>query len=187
MKFILNKNNHRQIYKKIKNQKPRKLSIFLEGNFFSANNPVSVLKNVVDFAIQENADLEIYNVPFCLIPGYKRYLKLEKAAKFKKIDKCRVCQFADQCPGIKQSYLPSIEKLIKPVVRGLTDLERCMIEILSIENGISTERILKLAEEIDVCASCSSGGEVFRVADQLIRKKLVRRELKKGKYFWWLN
>ncbi len=118
--------------------------------------------------------------------GYKKYLVFDKNEDFIRLNQCGSCQFFKECPGTLNDYLPFLENLINPIVRGFTDLEKCMLKILNIENGISTERVLKLAKKIKICASCTSEGEVFRVTDRLIEKNLIKKEFKNGKYMWSL-
>lgn len=190
MKITLGKKNYRQAFAEIRKKKPAKLSIHIKDSLFSLSNPIAVLKDIADFAIQEGVGLTIWDIPFCLMPGYKSYIKFDKKLRSKKSEICNGCQLFNECGGVGEKVSKLIINLINPITqaaRGLTDLEKCMLKILSIENGISTERVLKLAEEIDICASCSSGGEVFRVADQLIKKKLIKREFKNGQYVWRLN
>jgi len=185
MKIVLSKKNHREIFKKVKANKPSNLSIKTAENFFSLPNFSSIFREIADFAIEKDINLEIYNIPLCFMLGYKRYFRFDKNQKFAKIEKCNFCRFAGECRGIAKNRIPILEPLINPIQReDFTDLEKCMLKILNIENGISTERVLELAKKIKICASCTSEGEVFRVADRLIERGLIKREFKDGKYIW---
>jgi len=70
--------------------------------------------------------------------------------------------------------------------RPLTDLEKCLILILKTENNISSKRVLILAKKIKMCATCSDRSEVFFIGEKLSKRNLVKKELKKGEYFWSL-
>ena len=189
MKVFLNKKNYLKVYRNLKNKKIDKLSILSEKDFFSLteSNPIFELKKIADFCIEKDIDLKIYNIPICFMLGYKRYLVFDKNQDFIKLNQCGPCQFLKECPGVIKIHHPVLEKLIKPIVRGFTDLEKCMLKILSIGNGISTERVLELAKKIKICASCTSEGEVFRVADRLIEKGFIKRDFRGGKYIWSLT
>lgn len=186
MQLILGKKNYQRSYFIIKNKRLKNLSIGAREDFFSLPDFPSVFRKIADFCIGEDIDLKIYNIPFCFMLGYKRYLRFDKNKKFVKLDKCKSCLFFQECPGIIKNDISFLGGLIVPVQRGLTDLEKCMLKIINIENGIPTERVLKLAKRIKICASCTSEGEVFRVTDRLIKQGIIKREFKKGKYIWSL-
>lgn len=186
MKLIVDKKNHRNICQKIKRKKIRDLSIEVRKDFFSSLKTILSLKRIADFCIENDINLQINNIPMCFMLGYKKYLVFDKNKMFIKLNQCGSCQFSKECPGILKGYSVILKNKIKPILRGFTDLERCMLKILNIENGISTERVLKMTKGIKICASCTSEGEVFRVADRLIDKKLIKREFKNGSYVWFL-
>lgn len=71
--------------------------------------------------------------------------------------------------------------------RPLTDLEKCLILILKTENSIPSKRILMLAKKFKICAACSDRSEVFFIGEKLSKRNLVKKELKKGEYFWSLT
>ncbi len=187
MKIILTSKNYFEAANKAKSLESSKLLLITAGkSFFSLPDFSQILRGIADLAIEKDINFKIYNIPFCFVLGYKRYLVLDKKKKFIKTDKCKECQLSKECPGILKDYLAALKNKIKPIKRGFTDLEKCMLKILNIENGISTERVLKLAKKIKICASCTSEGEVFRVTDRLIEKNLIKKEFKNGKYMWSL-
>jgi len=71
--------------------------------------------------------------------------------------------------------------------RPLTDLEKCLLLILKTEDNISSQRVLKLAKKIKICAACSDRSEVFFTGERLFKKALVKREFKGNEYFWSLT
>lgn len=71
--------------------------------------------------------------------------------------------------------------------RPLTDLEKCMLIILKTKNNISSTEALKLARKFKICAACSDRSEVFFIGEKLIKKGLIKRELKVSEYFWELT
>lgn len=71
--------------------------------------------------------------------------------------------------------------------RPLTDLEKCLLLILKAENNISSQKVLKLAKKIKLCATCSDRSEIFFIGEKLSKKKLVKKEFIKNKYFWSLT
>lgn len=44
-----------------------------------------------------------------------------------------------------------------------------------------------LAKKIKMCATCSDRSEVFFIGEKLSKRNLVKKELKKGEYFWSLT
>jgi len=71
--------------------------------------------------------------------------------------------------------------------RPLTDMEKCLLLILKIENNISSQKILKLAQNIKLCATCSDRREVFSTGERLLNKGLIERKLVGNKYLWNLS
>lgn len=71
--------------------------------------------------------------------------------------------------------------------RPLTDLEKCMLLILKTKNNIKSDEVLRLAKKFKICAACSDRSEVFFIGEKLIKKSLVKRELRNKVYFWRLT
>jgi hypothetical protein len=71
--------------------------------------------------------------------------------------------------------------------RPLTDMEKCLLLILRTENNISSQRVLKLAQKIKLCAACSDRSEVFSTGEKLSKKGLVEKKLMGKEYFWSLS
>ncbi len=186
MPVLLNKKNYREFLKRLKKKRPSKLSIKLGLDFFSLPRFDLILRKIADFCIEQDMDFKIYDIPPCFLLGYRIYLIFSEKKIFVHPGECISCQFFEKCPGIIKNHSSILGPLIKPIRRGFTDLEKCMFKILNAENEISTERVLKLAKGIKICASCTSEGEVFRVADRLIEGGLIKKEFKKGKYVWSL-
>ncbi|MBU4142127.1 hypothetical protein KKE99_04635 [Patescibacteria group bacterium] len=84
------------------------------------------------------------------------------------------------------NYQKNLKLLIRTSAgtRPLTDLEKCLLLILKTENNISSKRILILAKKFKICAACSDRSEIFFIGEKLSKKNLVKKELKKGEYFW---
>ena len=150
---------------------------------------ISSLKEALDSLISKGIDFSIYNIPLCLLLGYKRYIRFDEDLRFKKNAQCKLCNYNKDCPGVSLEYYNTYGlDEIEPVGGGksLTDLERCMVKILETENNISTQRILELAKRFRICKGCSSGSHVLITGERLIKKKMVKRSFKRGIYFWSL-
>ena len=120
--------------------------------------------------------------------GYKRYIKFS-SRRFLKSPLCKRCPYTKECKGIFERYVSIYGwDEVKPpgVSLSFTDLERCMIKILTAENNIPTERVLELARRFSICKGCSSGSHVIATGNKLVKKRMVKRTFRKGKYFWSL-
>ena len=112
---------------------------------------------------------------------------------------CAACLFRNRCLGVDTNYLELFGwRGFKPVVKRprkpraapgrdyLTGLEKCFVEVLKKENGIPTARVLALARGLALCHDCRDGASVLTTGEALIKKGRVKRDFKKGKYFWRL-
>ena len=71
--------------------------------------------------------------------------------------------------------------------RPLTDMEKCFLLILKTKNNISSQRVLKLAQKIKLCAACSDRSEVFTTGEKLSKKGLIEMKFIGKEYFWSLS
>ncbi len=111
---------------------------------------------------------------------------------------CNKCIMNKRCRGVDKNYIDifgwkgfkSIKKGItnyKPVKKEyLTDNEKCLIEILKIENNIPIEKIIKLSKKIPLCYDCQDGNNIINAANKLANKNVISMEFKKGKYYFSL-
>ncbi|MBU2574729.1 MAG: radical SAM protein [Elusimicrobia bacterium] len=112
---------------------------------------------------------------------------------------CAACLFRRRCPGVDRHYLelfgwkgfrPVLKraklKQIKPEPGYLNGLEKCFMEVLKKQNNIPTTRVLALAMRLPLCHDCRDGSSVLATGETLIKKGLVKRDFKNGKYFWRL-
>ena len=146
------------------------------------------LKRAADGLISGGISFSLYDMPYCLMLGYKRYITFSSAT-FKKSAACKQCSYRRQCKGVLGSYhaqhgFGSIHAV------GLqtysTDLERCMLKILAVENKIATDRVLELTKRFSICKGCSSGAHVVITGEKLVKKGMVKKQFKKGVYIWSL-
>jgi hypothetical protein len=72
----------------------------------------------------------------------------------------------------------------KPEPGYLNSLEKCFMEVLNKQNGIPTARVLTLSRGLALCHDCKDGASVLSTGEALIKKGRVKRDFKKGKYFW---
>ena len=113
---------------------------------------------------------------------------------------CEACLFRKRCLGVDRNYLelfgwkgfkPILEtpgkKSLPPEPGYLSALEKCFIEVLKIADGISTARVLALARGLPLCHDCRDGSSVIVTGEALIKKGRVKRDFRKGKYFWSLK
>jgi hypothetical protein len=189
MQIFITKNNYKDLPRQIQRYKGNKKTIIKwEEPLPKFKDVIFNLEEISDRLIFRDIAFEIYNVPLCLMLGYKRYIRFDNS-KFKKIDACLRCNYTSECKGIFLKYytLYGADE-IKPIgiETYLTDLEKCMIKVLQTENNISSERILKIAKRFRICAGCSDGVHVLLTGEKLIKKKIAKRGYKNGKYFWSL-
>ena len=182
MKIELSGNNFKAALSALKKSKPAKVLIEAGDGLPASAAGIAALKNAADFCIERGIGLEIAGIPPCLAPGYARYLGGTRG-KVLACPAAERCFLKKNCPGIRAGYAGLIDHF-RPPERGFTDLERCMLEILSRKSGITTVQVLKAAKGIKICASCSNEGEVFRAAERLIRLGLVSKEYSGGSYIW---
>ncbi len=159
------------------------------------NVPPCFLKGYESLSI----GLENFNTLVTDPSGIKTDLD-ENADKAKvRIPLCRTCVFKKKCSGIDKNYIDiwglpkfiSQEKKKKTSALGekvfFSDNERCFIEILKSKVPASTAEVLKLAKNIILCRDCSDGNAVIVAAESLIKKKIVEKIFKKGRYYWTLK
>ena len=61
------------------------------------------------------------------------------------------------------------------------------LEVLKKEDRIPTSRVLEVAGGLALCQDCRDGSSVLVTGEALIKKGLISRKLKKGRYFWRLR
>jgi hypothetical protein len=143
---------------------------------------MAALREAADYCVAQGRSFCLAGLSPCLLPGYARYI----AARGGKTGPCprsAECFLAASCRGIPLSQAANAA-LFAPPRRGFTDLEKCMLAILSRRSGLTTAQVLKAARGIKICASCSNEGEVFRAAERLIRFGLVLKQYREGVYIW---
>lgn len=173
---------------------------------------VKHLKRAVDNAILKDIEVEVRDLPLCLLVGYKRYLdryqekeeyvfsnemvkKIEgvKASDKEKPGQCNICKYREDCPGIWSEYLSEVEeKEIMPITGKvvLTDNERCMVSILMEQEELSTKKILQLKSSSrfkDICAHCVGSDDVMVTGNNLREKDVVEKKMGESGYQWSLN
>ncbi len=143
--------------------------------------------------------------------GVKRDLDMTASAHTIKTDECKKCLYNDRCIGFDSSYarvygtseikaLTQIPERYDAGMRQengvgrfhdgqavLTDNEQCVLEVLKIENHVTTKKFLEIAEGIALCKDCKDENAVINAAETLIKMGLVERQFKKGKYIWSLK
>jgi len=190
MRILINQKNYKYLPRQIRkySKQNQKLIINWATHPPRFKDAIYFLQEATDRLILHNKKFEIYNVPLCLMLGYKRYIKFDKS-KFKKVGECLKCNYTKECRGIFLNYYTIYGRdEIKAIGWGsfLTDLEKCMIKILETENNISSERVLEIAKRFTICAGCSDGNHVLTTGQKLIKKGKVKRSFKKGVYYWTL-
>jgi hypothetical protein len=137
--------------------------------------------------------------------GEKRDLDMTAQSHTLKTEACQKCVYNDRCIGWDASYarvfgtdeikpLLEIPERYDAPTRGrpkhegragvLTDNEQCVLEVLKLENGITTKRFLALAEGLAICKDCKDENAVINAAETLIKMGAVERKFVKGKYLW---
>ncbi len=113
---------------------------------------------------------------------------------------CAACLFRDKCPGVDRRYLelfgwegfraltsPPVLKRLRPVPGYLSVAEKCFLEILRAGKTVSTGAVLAAAEDLPLCRNCRDNANILSAAGLLVKKGLIGRSLKGGKYFWRLK
>lgn len=190
MNVLVNRQNFDRLAGLVLKERPRskKITIKWGVDFPKFKDAIFFLQEAADRLISNDVPFEIYNVPLCLMVGYKKYIRFDES-KFKKTDRCLKCSYAGECKGVFLKYYTLYDaNEIGPVGMNtyLTDLEKCMVKVLQAENDISSERVLALAKRFRICAGCSDGNHVLMTGERLIKKGIVKRALKKGTYYWTL-
>ena len=123
-----------------------------------------------------------------------------------KTEACRSCVYNDRCIGFDASYakffgtgeiraLAAVPArydagVARPAHAGrtvLTDNESCVVEVLQVRDGVTTEQFLEIARSIPLCKDCKDENAVLNAAEVLIKMGRVAREFKGGKYLWSLT
>lgn len=111
---------------------------------------------------------------------------------------CKTCAFRRRCGGVDSNYIelfgwkgfaPAAKaqkrRTVKLLAGYLNSMEKCFMEILRLENGVSTARLLELAKTLPLCSDCKDGTGALTTGQALAKKHLVKREFKNGRYYWW--
>ncbi len=117
------------------------------------------------------------------------------------LKECDRCIYRKKCFGISKKYLekfkntklsPIIKKgNQKPTKRNLSKIylstsEKCFLKILDIKNNSSTKEVINIAKDIPLCMDCDNGVSVINAGESLIEKRLIKKKLSGGKYYWSL-
>jgi MoaA/NifB/PqqE/SkfB family radical SAM enzyme len=110
---------------------------------------------------------------------------------------CARCLLKTRCKGVDHNYLelfgwagikpalkPAKARRLAPVAGYLNAMEKCFMEALKLENGVSTARLLELARGLPLCHDCRDGASVLSTGAALEKRKLVKKEFKGGRYIW---
>lgn len=138
--------------------------------------------------------------------GEKRDLDETAQLHTVKTEDCARCVYNDRCIGFDKSYskvfgTEEIQPLLSVPERYdarsrkerhegrsvLTDNEACVLEVLKIKNGLTTDEFLEIAGGIPLCKDCKDENAVIVAAETLIKMGLVARKFEKGKYRWSLR
>ena len=68
-----------------------------------------------------------------------------------------------------------------------TNNEKCILELLRDGRPHSTAAVLRAAKGVPLCYDCADGANVMVTGTALVKKGLVKRAFKAGKYLWSLN
>ena len=117
-----------------------------------------------------------------------------------RLKECRACRLRQRCFGVDKRYFEFFPvssvypaKPVTPQKKAgrdkiyLNGMEKCFMEILKIESPVSTSRALELAKGLPLCHDCRDGAGVLSTGQILIKKGLVSREFKGGKYLWFMK
>lgn len=162
---------------------------FLDMDFRFSDHS-DIITDAIDSLIAQDIPIKILNLPFCFVLGYKRYCQHDNSDSLSQIGRCRHCRYGDRCRGADPGYIKKWGKEeIRPVVVTdiLSDMEKCLLKVLSAENDISSARVLEIAKGFNICSSCDDGTAVLISGQKLIDRGLVERTKIKGRYFWKLK
>jgi len=139
-----------------------------------------------------------FNTVVVAADGEKRDLDSAVAAARRQGPPCAHCFFAKKCRGVDGHYLEIFGwKGISPV-KGkpaparekagayFTNNEKCFLELLRGGKVLGTEAMLRAAKGVPLCYDCADGANVMITGSALVRKGLVNRAFKGGKYSWSL-
>lgn len=189
MNILITKGNYKDLPRLAgKNDKTGRIIIKWGNDIPRFSDLIFFLQEALDKLILKGIPFKLYNVPFCFMLGYKRYIGFDNS-KFQKNKECGVCAYNTGCKGVPFKYYKLYGSGgIKPVSINtyFTDLEKCMIKVLNSENNIPSERVLEIAKRFTICAGCSDGNHVLITGEKLVRKNIVKRTFKTGSYYWQL-
>lgn len=165
----------------------------LEGDVKALNLPPCLLPGHEDRAV----DLYKFNTVVASPYGETWDLDQNVARAKKQGPPCAACAFRRRCRGVDANYLelfgwkgfkPAAKTKHRPApaaVSGyLNSMEKCFMEVLNLENGIPTARLLELARKLPLCHDCRDGAGALATGQGLLRRRLVKRDFKAGRYFW---
>lgn len=140
-----------------------------------------------------------FNTVVVSADGEKRDLDSAVRAARRQGPPCARCFFEKKCSGVDSNYLERFGwKGISPVKERpaparaqagpyFTNNERCFLELLRGGKTRGTADLLRAAKGVPLCYDCTDGANVMITGASLVKKGLVKRAFKGGKYFWSLN
>jgi MoaA/NifB/PqqE/SkfB family radical SAM enzyme len=144
------------------------------------------------------AGLYRFNTVVVAADGERRDLDSAVAAARRRGPPCARC-FFKTCRGIDGNYIKlfgwkgispvKVKPAPTPARAGpcLTNNEKCFLEILRGVKTRGTAEMLKAARGVPLCYDCADGANVMATGAALVKKGLVKRTFKDGRYFWSLN
>lgn len=171
----------------------RALAAGMGEDIKALNMPPCMLPGHEDRAV----DLYKFNTVVASPRGETWDLDRNAARGKKRGPPCRACFFKRRCRGVDTNYLELFGwKGFKPAGRPkrrqgtaaksgyLNSMEKCFMEVLALEDGIPTARLLQLARGIPLCQDCRDGAGALTTGLRLVRRRIVEREFSNGRYFW---
>lgn len=141
-----------------------------------------------------------FNTVVVAADGEKRDLDAAAAAARRRGPPCARCYFGNRCRGVDRNYLALFGwKGLSPVKgrpaparaeaagRFFTNNEKCFLELLRDGKPRGTAQILKAARGVPLCYDCTDGANVLLTGGSLVKKGLVKRSFRNGKYIWSIN
>lgn len=140
-----------------------------------------------------------FNTVVVAADGEKRDLDSAVRAARRQGPHCALCFFGKKCRGVDAGYLRIFGWAgIKPVTGKpaparakagpyFTNNEKCFLELLRGGKTRGTADLLRAAKGVPLCYDCADGANVMVTGASLVKKGLVKRAFKGGKYFWSLN